>query len=106
MSLSEAQLNANRDNAQHSTGPCTPEGKAKAALNAGKHFLTGQTVVMPGENLDLYFESSRQFREEWQPMVPPNPSSSKRYAIPSGGSIEPSPMKPPSTPTATAGSKT
>jgi hypothetical protein len=68
MSVSEAQLNANRENAQHSTGPRTADGKAKAALNAGRHFLSGQTIVMPGDSLELYSASSKQFREEWQPV--------------------------------------
>ena len=68
MIVTDAKLNANRENAQHSTGPRTDAGKAKAALNAGKHFLSGQTIVMPGDNLELYAASSRQFREEWKPV--------------------------------------
>ena len=34
---SEAQIRANRANAQKSTGPRTPEGKARASQNATKH---------------------------------------------------------------------
>src|SRR5690242_6122332 len=40
----------NRANAQGSTGPKTPEGKAVSSQNAGKHFLTAKQVVVPGED--------------------------------------------------------
>jgi hypothetical protein len=40
----------NRSNAQYSTGPKSPEGKAKSSLNAAKHSLTSKQVVIPGEN--------------------------------------------------------
>jgi hypothetical protein len=48
--LSEAQLNANRQNAANSTGPRTDSGKKRTRLNC----LTGQTVVMPHENREIY----------------------------------------------------
>lgn len=68
MTVTEAKLEANRENAQRSTGPRTDEGKARSALNAGRHFLTGQTVVMPGDSLEIYAAFSKAFREEWQPI--------------------------------------
>jgi hypothetical protein len=40
----------NRENARHSTGPKTPEGRAASSQNAGKHFLTSKQVVIPGED--------------------------------------------------------
>ncbi len=47
----DKQLAANRANAQHSTGPRTPEGKAIARLNAVQHALTGQlTIVSPHQH--------------------------------------------------------
>ncbi len=46
----EAQISANRSNAQKSTGPRTPEGKATVAQNAVKHGLLAQEVVIKGED--------------------------------------------------------
>ena len=47
--LSEKQLEANRANAQHSTGPKTEEGKRRSSLNATRHGLTGQVLILPEE---------------------------------------------------------
>ncbi len=44
--ISEKQLEANRRNAQRSTGPRTGEGKKVSALNARRHNLTGQVTAM------------------------------------------------------------
>ena len=38
--VSQKRLDANRRNAQKSTGPRTPEGKAKASANAATHGLS------------------------------------------------------------------
>jgi hypothetical protein len=40
----------NRANAQHSTGPKTPEGKAASSQNSARHHLTSKQVVIPGED--------------------------------------------------------
>jgi hypothetical protein len=53
----EAQINANRQNAQKSTGPRTAEGKAAVSQNAVKHGLFASEAVIKGENreeFDLY----------------------------------------------------
>jgi hypothetical protein len=47
---STAQVQANRANAQKSTGPRTPEGKAVVAQNAVQHGLLAQEVVIKGED--------------------------------------------------------
>jgi hypothetical protein len=47
---SERQTEANRKNAQLSTGPRTAEGKAQVASNALKHGLTGKQITLPNEN--------------------------------------------------------
>ncbi len=54
MNTTDLQLIANRENAQHSTGPRTPEGKKRSSLNALRHGLTGQVIVMPYEDLQAY----------------------------------------------------
>ncbi len=43
------QMEANRLNAQHSTGPVTMEGKAKASQNALKHGLFAKSNLVQGE---------------------------------------------------------
>jgi hypothetical protein len=45
----QAQIKANRQNAQKSTGPKTDEGKAAASQNAVKHGLFAESVIK-GEN--------------------------------------------------------
>ena len=50
----DAQITANRRNAKKSTGPKTPEGKAKSSLNALKHGLTASTDVIRGESQAEY----------------------------------------------------
>jgi hypothetical protein len=58
---------ANRRNAALSTGPVTPEGKRRASLNALRHGLTGQTVVLPQDDLAAYQRSCAQFHAELKP---------------------------------------
>lgn len=53
MGISEAKLIANRANAQKSTGPRTPEGKARVRLNALKHgILASEAVIRAGEGAE------------------------------------------------------
>jgi hypothetical protein len=47
---SAAQALANQENAQLSTGPRTPDGKRASSLNAIRHGLTSQLLVLPGED--------------------------------------------------------
>ena len=49
--MSLKQVAANRRNAQKSTGPKTANGKAVSKLNALKHGLLAQTVVVRGQQL-------------------------------------------------------
>ncbi len=47
---SEAQISANRANAQKSTGPRTPAGKAVASQNAVTHGFLARDTVLQGED--------------------------------------------------------
>ena len=47
--LSRRAIEANRRNAQRSTGPKTEEGKAASRLNAGRHKVTAQVSILPDE---------------------------------------------------------
>jgi hypothetical protein len=57
----------NRANAQHSTGPKTAEGKKQSSLNALRHGLTGQIIVMPAEDLDAYRSHLKSFADQYNP---------------------------------------
>ena len=52
--VSQKQLEANRRNAQHSTGPRGPRGKSVSRMNAFKHGLLARQVVARG----CFFEES------------------------------------------------
>ena len=68
MSASAARTEANRANAQFSTGPRTGEGKQRSASNALRHGLTSQKPVLPTEDL----EAHRRFCEEFIADLKPN----------------------------------
>jgi hypothetical protein len=55
----EAQINANRQNAQKSTGPVSAEGKAAVSQNALKHGLCAVQDVVPTED-QAEFDATRQ----------------------------------------------
>jgi hypothetical protein len=61
---------ANRENAQHSTGPRSDAGKQRSSLNALSHGLTARTAVLPSEDPAAYEQHCRQFRDEHQPATP------------------------------------
>lgn len=70
--ITPAQLQANRANAQLSTGPITPEGKAVSARNNTRHGLATESdpsafKVLPTENQDAYNQSLAGFQKEWKP---------------------------------------
>ena len=66
----ERQIEANRQNAQHSTGPSTPEGRAAVRLNGLKHGLCAETIVVPGEDPAQFEAMLDAYRAEYQPATP------------------------------------
>jgi hypothetical protein len=65
--ISEAKLEANRANAQHSTGPVTPEGKKQSAKNAWRHGMTGQVALMPHEDAVEFNRFTKAIVEDYHP---------------------------------------
>ncbi len=57
----------NKANARKSTGPRTAAGKQRSSLNALRHGLTGQTVVLPSEDHAAYQRHSQSFLDECRP---------------------------------------
>lgn len=65
------QFEANRRNAQFSTGPRTAAGKAASSRNAVKHNLAGSAfALLPGEDIDAFERLARDYRDEWKPKTP------------------------------------
>ena len=64
---SEKQDRANRQNAQKSTGPKTPQGKAAVRLNATKHGLLSKEALLPGEDESTFLELAERLRAELRP---------------------------------------
>jgi hypothetical protein len=62
-----SRIEINRENSQHSTGPKTEAGKQRSSLNALRHGLTGQIVVMPTEDLEAYQLHLKSFTDEYDP---------------------------------------
>ena len=68
MKPSPAKLEANRRNAQRSTGPRTREGKAASSRNAIRTGLTTMTLtVMPGESEEDLDALQQSIHAEWNP---------------------------------------
>jgi adenylate kinase family enzyme len=64
----EAQIKANRENAQKSAGPATSAGAARSSRNAVTHGLTGQTLVISPEEAESYAAHVEHYMERFQPV--------------------------------------
>jgi hypothetical protein len=62
-----SQIEANRANAQFSTGPSSPEGKLKCSHNALKNGLTGLTILLPSDDVAGYEKLTATIYNKFQP---------------------------------------
>ncbi len=76
----QEQLNANRTNAQSSTGPKTDEGKATSSQNAVKHGLFAKNDVISGEDLAFYEQHRQDIYDEYVPLTPSESVLTQRIA--------------------------
>jgi len=81
MLISRKQHQANRENAQHSTGPVSPEGKAAVRLNALTFGLRARTVVLIHEDEAAYQQLWDVLESEWQPQAPTERILLERMAV-------------------------
>ena len=65
--VSLRKLNANRLNAQRSTGPRTPDGKARVARNALTHGIFADSLLIEGEDPKLLEQHRRQLLADIKP---------------------------------------
>ncbi|HYP09037.1 MAG TPA: hypothetical protein VER03_22610 [Bryobacteraceae bacterium] len=63
----QKQIEANRRNAQKSTGPVTDLGKATAKFNSLKHGMSAATTVLPHEDPISFAELRNAFLETYNP---------------------------------------
>jgi hypothetical protein len=61
------QIEANRRNAQKSTGPKSAEGKARSRLNGTTHGFRSEVVAIPPEDQAGFAASLAGFLEDWKP---------------------------------------
>lgn len=79
--VSEAKIEANRANAQKSTGPKTPEGKAASSQNATKHGLTAGHMVLPNESVAEFERFRAELLDALQPSGPLEEHFAERVVV-------------------------
>src|SRR6266478_1927964 len=70
MSTSPERLTANAANAQHSTGPRTPEGRARSSQNARTHGLTARDFIVAPNERDEFEELLNGYQADVKPEGP------------------------------------
>src|ERR1700735_1544787 len=63
----KSQIDANRRNAQKSTGPKTQEGKDKSGRNGLQHGLTAKTCMLEDEDPEALVDLLEEIREKFDP---------------------------------------
>jgi hypothetical protein len=69
MLISNKQHQANRNNAQHSSGPKTPAGKEAIRFNALTYGLRTRASILPDENAADYSQLWDELDADWQPQT-------------------------------------
>jgi hypothetical protein len=77
---SPEKIEANRQNAQHSTGPTTPAGLKRCSLNATRHGFTGQTLVLSPEENEAYHAHVRSYFDHYAPFDAPTKQLTQQLA--------------------------
>ncbi len=62
-----AQISANRENAQKSTGPRTEEGKARSSKNATKHGFNSKEFIVGDDRQEEFASLSESLRQQVSP---------------------------------------
>ncbi len=74
-----AQIAANKENAQHSTGPKTEAGKAASSINNFRHGLAGSFMIMDWENREDFDELFDSLRAEHKPTSPDRSAAGREH---------------------------
>jgi hypothetical protein len=67
--MSIAQVLANHSNALKSTGPRTQKGKQRSRMNAFKHNLSGQHLVLVEHEFDAYRSACEKGLADLKPVT-------------------------------------
>ena len=81
---SDAQNEANKLNAQNSTGPRTPEGKQRSSQNAVTHGLLARSLTLSDGDAKLFNSHHHNYILRFDPRDQPDTTSSKKPRTPSG----------------------